>query len=75
MLQPFRETLALEVARTLQFFFTSTQFTAINYIFLAGECAIIPGLDEIVAAHTQVGTLVANPFIGWNYPAVLRRSN
>ena len=63
-LQPFREILALEVARALQFFFTSTQFATINYIFLAGECAIIPGLDEIVAARTQVGTLVANPFIG-----------
>lgn len=63
-LQPFREILALEVARTLQFFFTSTQFTTINYILLAGECAIIPGLDEIIAVRTQVGTLVANPFIG-----------
>ena len=64
VLQPFRETLALEVARALQFFFTSTQFTAVNYIFLAGGCAVIPELDEIVAARTQVGTLVANPFIG-----------
>ncbi|MDO8437262.1 MAG: pilus assembly protein PilM [Nitrosomonadaceae bacterium] len=64
VLQPFREALVLEVARALQFFFTSTQFTAVNYIFLAGGCAVIPELDEAVAARTQVDTLVANPFIG-----------
>jgi len=64
VLQPFCETLALEVARALQFFFTSTQFTEVNYIFLAGGCASIPGLDEIVAARTQVATLIVNPFAG-----------
>lgn len=63
VLQPFREILALEVARALQLFFTSTQFTAVNYIFLTGGCAVIQKLDEIVAAYTQVGTLIANPFI------------
>lgn len=62
VLQPFRETLALEVARAMQFFFTSTQFTEVSYIFLAGGCASIPGLDEVVAARTQVSTLIANPF-------------
>lgn len=62
VLQPFRETLALEVARALQFFFTSTQYNEVNYIFLAGGCAIIPGLDETVASRTQVSTQVANPF-------------
>ena len=64
VLQPFCETLALEVARAVQFFFTSTQFTVVNYIFLAGGCAAIPRLDEIVAARTQIGTMVANPFSG-----------
>ena len=64
VLQPFRETLALEVARAMQFFFTSTQFTEVSYIFLAGGCANIPGLDEVVAARTQVSTLIANPFAG-----------
>ena len=62
VLQPFMETLALEVTRALQFFFTSTQFNQVNHIFLSGGCAAIPGLDEVVAKRAEVNTLVANPF-------------
>jgi type IV pilus assembly protein PilM len=62
VLNPFMETLALEVTRALQFFFTSTQFNQVNHIFLSGGCATIPGLDQIVAKRAEVNTLVANPF-------------
>jgi len=62
VLQPFMDMLALEVARALQFFFTSTQYNEVSYIVLAGGCAALPGLDEAVATRTQVSTLVANPF-------------
>lgn len=62
VLQPFCETLSLEVTRAIQFFFTSTQYTKVNYIFIAGGCAVIPGLNEIIAARTQVSTLTVNPF-------------
>lgn len=64
VLQPFRETLALEVSRALQFFFTSTQFAQVDHIFLAGGCASIPGLEEIVSKRTEVITQVINPFAG-----------
>jgi type IV pilus assembly protein PilM len=56
------ENLALEVSRALQFFFTSTQYNKVDHIVLAGGCAVIPGIDEVVAARTQVNTLIANPF-------------
>jgi len=62
VLNPFCETLSLEVVRAMQFFFSSTRHTEVNYIFLAGGCAAIPGLDEIVAARTQASTLIVNPF-------------
>ena len=62
VLAPFRENVASEVARALQFFFTSTQFSEINYIVLSGGCAALAGLDDVVATRTQVNTLVANPF-------------
>ena len=62
VLQPFCETLAIEVMRAIQFFYTSTQYTEVNYIFIAGGSAAIPGLDAIIAARTQVSTLVVNPF-------------
>ena len=62
VLLPFLDTLGLEVARALQFFFTSTQFNQVHHIVLAGGCAAIPGIDEVVARRASVATMVANPF-------------
>src|ERR687896_518865 len=62
VLKPFMENLSMEVQRALQFFFTSTQYHAVDYILLAGGSAVIPGLDEVVHTRTQVPTSVANPF-------------
>src|ERR1035437_5024729 len=62
LLQPFVESMALEVSRALQFFFTSTQFNQVNHIVLAGGCAVLPGADEVVASRTQINTIIANPF-------------
>ncbi len=62
VLQPFLDMLALEVARALQFFFTSTQYSQVNHIVLSGGCAAIPGVDVAVTRRTQVNTVVANPF-------------
>jgi type IV pilus assembly protein PilM len=62
VLQPFMETLALEVTRALQFFFTSTSYSQVDQIVLAGGCALVPGLDELVAKRAGVNTIVGNPF-------------
>ncbi|HEU0188553.1 MAG TPA: pilus assembly protein PilM [Gallionella sp.] len=62
VLSPFRENVVTEIARALQFFFTSTQYHEVDYIVLAGGCAALPGLDDAVATRTQVSTMVANPF-------------
>jgi type IV pilus assembly protein PilM len=63
ILVPFRENIAAEINRAMQFFFTSSQqYSEINYIALCGGSAALPGLDDTVAARTQVGTFIANPF-------------
>jgi len=62
VLQPFMETLALEVTRALQFFFTSTSHNQVDQIVLAGGCALLPGIDELVAKRAGVATVIANPF-------------
>lgn len=63
VLQPFMDSLALEISRALQFFFTSTQYNVVDHILLAGGCSVIAGLDEVVASRTQVSTMIANPFL------------
>ena len=62
VLEPFCESVAGEIARALQLFATSTQYNEVSYIVLAGGCATLSGLDDLVATRTQVSTLVANPF-------------
>jgi type IV pilus assembly protein PilM len=62
VLQPFMETLALEVTRALQFFFTSTSYSQVDQIVLAGGCSLVPGLDELVAKRAGANTIVGNPF-------------
>jgi len=62
VLRPFMENLGIEVQRALQFFFTSTQYSSVDHILLAGGSAVIPGLEQVVSARTQVETMVANPF-------------
>ncbi len=62
VLSPFRDNLVMEIARALQFFFTSSQYNEIDYIVLAGGSAVLSGLDDAVATRTQVSTMVANPF-------------
>jgi type IV pilus assembly protein PilM len=62
ILQPFRENIALEIARAHQFFFTSTPYSHVDHIILSGGCASLPGLEEAVSTRTQVNTFIANPF-------------
>jgi type IV pilus assembly protein PilM len=62
VLQPFNEKIVMEVQRALQFFFTSTQFNKIDNIVLVGGCAMLDGLEEMIAQRTSVRTIVANPF-------------
>jgi len=62
VLQPFMETLALEITRALQFFFTSTSHNQVDQVVLAGGCAALPGIDELVSKRAGVATAIANPF-------------
>lgn len=72
LLRPFMDSLALEVSRALQFFFTSTPFNQVDHVVLAGGCAVMAGLGDVVAARTQVDTLIANPFAGMTLSSKVR---
>lgn len=75
VLQPFTQSLALEVARALQFFTSSTQYNRVDHIMLAGGCAAIPGVDQAVAERTQVNTVIANPFINMSISSRVKQQN
>ncbi len=72
LLEPFLENAAMEVTRAVQFFFTSTPYTRIDQLFLAGGCAVIPGLAEIVANRTKISASVVSPFKGMQLASSVR---
>ena len=64
ILAPFLENAALEITRAIQFFYTSTPYTRIDQLYLAGGCALLPGILDVVAGRTRLPTLLAAPFEG-----------
>ncbi|HRQ55782.1 MAG TPA: pilus assembly protein PilM [Azoarcus taiwanensis] len=75
LMRPFMDSIALEISRALQFFFTSTQFNEVDHIVLAGGCAVMPGLADVVAGRTQVPSTVANPFANMALSSKVRPKN
>jgi type IV pilus assembly protein PilM len=74
LLTPFLESAALEVTRAIQFFYTSTPYTKVDQLYLAGGCALIPGLLELVASRTRISSAVISPFKGMQIGASVRES-
>ncbi len=62
VLEPFKETIAQQVSRFLQFFYTAGQHNSVDLIALAGGCAAIPGIEELVESQLGTKTVIANPF-------------
>lgn len=64
VLRPFVESMAQEIARALQFFFTSTPHNRVDYVMLAGGSSALPGLTEAVTQQTSFACNLVNPFEG-----------
>lgn len=62
VLEPFKEAVVQQVARSLQFFFSSSQYNDVDQIILAGGVSSMEGLDELVQDKLGTPTAVANPF-------------
>ncbi len=62
VLRPFMEGMCQEIMRALQYFYSSSPFNSVDQILLAGGCAQILGIDEMVGARVGITTQIANPF-------------
>lgn len=63
VLEPFLEAVVQQAARSLQFFFSSSQFSEIDHILLAGGNANIPGLAKLLQQKLGYRVTIANPFL------------
>jgi len=62
VLDPFKEAMAQQVSRSLQFFFSSSAYSSVEHIILAGGSSSIPGVDDLIEEKLGTPASVANPF-------------
>jgi type IV pilus assembly protein PilM len=62
VLEPFKDAVVQQVARSLQFFFSSSQYNDVDFIVMAGGVSSMEGLPELVQDKLGTPTTVANPF-------------
>ncbi|BFM21920.1 pilus assembly protein PilM [Gilvimarinus japonicus] len=62
VLQPFKESVVQQVTRSLQFFFSASEYNDVDYIVLAGGVASMEGLIELIEEKLGTQAMVANPF-------------
>ena len=63
VLEPFRDAVVQQVTRSLQFFYSSTSYSDVDYILLGGGVAAMEGLAELVSEKLNKPAMVANPFL------------
>ncbi|MEJ7139037.1 pilus assembly protein PilM [Amphibiibacter pelophylacis] len=73
ILQPFVNTLAQEIARALQFFFTSSPHHKVNYVLVSGGTATLPQLTQQITDLTGFAAVVVNPFEHFQIGAQLQK--
>lgn len=62
VLNPFKEALAQQIGRALQFFYSGTTFNRVDQVLLSGGSASIYKIDVLVEDRLKLPTIVANPF-------------
>ena len=67
VLRPFKEAVVQQVTRSLQFFFSSSQFNDVDHILMAGGTSSIPGLAQVVQEKIGTPVSVANPFVNMSF--------
>lgn len=67
LLEPFKETVLQQITRSLQFFYSSGNYSQVDHIILAGGVARLSGIAPLVQNHLETLVSVANPFSEMTY--------
>ena len=62
ILNPFKDQMVQQANRFLQFFFSADKNDFVDQILLAGGCAEIPGICELIESQIGTPTSKADPF-------------
>ncbi|MDI1351724.1 MAG: type IV pilus assembly protein PilM, partial [bacterium] len=67
VLEPFKELVLLQIRRTLQFFYSTSQHGFVDHILLAGGVARQQGLAAHIQEQLGVTTTIANPLLSMTF--------
>jgi type IV pilus assembly protein PilM len=62
VLDPFKDAMAQQVSRALQFFYSASSHNSVDLIVLAGGTSALAGVDELIEEKVGTPAVVANPF-------------
>lgn len=74
ILAPFKDTAVQQISRSLQFFFSSSQYNDVDQIILVGGVSAINGLSDLVYEQIATPTVVANPFLNLSLGSKINKS-
>jgi type IV pilus assembly protein PilM len=63
LLEPFRDTIAQQVSRALQFYYSSNVSNQLSKIYISGGCSGIKGLTDVLIEEIGINVELANPFV------------
>lgn len=64
VLMPFMENIVQQVSRSLQFYYSSSDYNNVDHVVLCGGTSALPGLAHMVQQRVGGSVSVANPFEG-----------
>lgn len=63
VLEPFKRHMVQQIQRCIQFFIASNVSRPIDGVIIAGGCASIAGVDQLISQAINIPVHIANPFI------------
>lgn len=63
VLEPFKRAIVQQIQRSLQFYNSSSANIGVDRMILAGGCASIPGIEQLVEKSLTIPVYIANPFV------------
>lgn len=75
VLEPFKDAVVQQVTRSLQFFFSSSQYNDVDHILLAGGVASMSGLASLIEEKLGTSVTVADPFANMTVASRVNASN
>ena len=72
VLDPFKEAMIQQISRSLQFFFSSSQFSTVDHIVIAGGNAAIADIDQLIEQRQGISTSIANPFADMSFSSKVK---